>query len=75
MVHLYIELYYNMVMSIEFIRKAKLTQNKIYLPKEARDRLNVKNGDSLTWFVNKEGEIFLRKTVSHPNALEGINTY
>lgn len=36
------------------VKASKIYDNKIYIPKEIRDTLHLKNGDTIIWKIKKE---------------------
>lgn len=48
-------------MIVEVIQTTRLYDNRIFVPKEIRDRFELDNGMKLLWGINKDGEIVIAR--------------
>lgn len=49
-------------MITEVLKTTTISQSKIFISKKVLDRINMKDGDSVMWCLNREGELILKKT-------------
>lgn len=49
---------------IEIIETVKVSQSKVYLSEEIKERFNIKDGTKMIWGVTRKGDLVLKKADS-----------
>lgn len=49
-------------MITEVLKTTKISQSKIFISKKILNRFDMKDGDSVMWCLNKDGELLLKRT-------------
>ena len=49
---------------MEIISTSKVYGGRIFIPKEIRDKWRIKDGETLVWGTNKQGQLILTKSES-----------
>ncbi len=50
------------MMITEVLKTTKISQSKIFISKNILQKFQMKDGDSVMWCLNREGELILKKT-------------
>ncbi|MCP4762568.1 MAG: hypothetical protein GY870_12380 [archaeon] len=49
-------------MITEVLKTTVIAQSKIFISKKILEKFGLKNGDSVMWCLNRDGELLLKKT-------------
>lgn len=49
-------------MITEVLKTTIIGQSKVFISKKILEKFNMKDGDSVMWCLNREGELILKKT-------------